>query len=138
MWIKSSPDSELIVKSEDRLVILRHPKFSQVVREMYVLGSVLLDPDKQVLTVGDHAVSLQRKPFQVFVFLVEHRDRMVTRKELLDEFWDGKEVYDQSLSKAVGSLRKALGESAASEYIETRWGLGYRYIGPFLNGPASE
>jgi DNA-binding winged helix-turn-helix (wHTH) protein/predicted Zn-dependent protease len=104
---------------------------------MYVLGPVLLHPEKQLLTVGDHAVSLQRKPFQVLVFLVENRHRMVTRKELLDQFWDGKEVYDQSLSKAVGTLRKALGEPAASDYIETRWGLGYRYIGPFLEGPAS-
>jgi DNA-binding winged helix-turn-helix (wHTH) protein/tetratricopeptide (TPR) repeat protein len=117
--------------------ILRSPNPIRAAREMYVLGSVLLHPDKQLLTVGDHAVSLQRKPFQVLVFLVENRHRMVTRKELLDQFWDGKEVYDQSLSKAVGTIRKALGEPAASDYIETRWGLGYRYIGPFLEGPAS-
>jgi len=104
---------------------------------MYLLGPVLLHPDKQVLTVGDRTVSLQRKPFQVLVFLVENRHRMVTRKELLDQFWDGKEVYDQSLSKAVGTVRKALGEPVASDYIETRWGLGYRYIGPFLDGPES-
>jgi DNA-binding winged helix-turn-helix (wHTH) protein/Tfp pilus assembly protein PilF len=124
------------MKRSGLLDILRFPKSIRSTREMYVLGSVLLHPDKQVLTVGDRAVSLQRKPFQVLVFLVENRHRMVTRKELLDQFWDGKEVYDQSLSKAVGTIRKALGEPSASDYIETRWGLGYRYIGPFLQGPS--
>ncbi len=99
---------------------------------MYVLGSVLLDPDKQLLTIEDRTIALQRKPFLVLLFLIENRHRMVNREELLKEFWDGQEVYDQSLSKAVGTIRKALGEPAASDYIETRWGLGYRYIGPFL------
>jgi DNA-binding winged helix-turn-helix (wHTH) protein/Tfp pilus assembly protein PilF len=125
------------MNSSSRPDILASPQSNQVNTGMYALGSVLLHRDKQLLTVGDRTVSLQRKPFQVLVFLVENRDRMVTRKELLDQFWDGKEVYDQSLSKAVGSIRKALGEPAASDYIETRWGLGYRYIGPFLEGPAS-
>ena len=60
---------------------------------------------------------------------------MVYREELLERFWDGKEVYDQSLSKAVGSIRKALGEPQGSEFIETRWGLGYRYVGPFQELP---
>ena len=34
---------------------------------------------------------------------------MILRKELLDRFWDGREVYEQSLSKAVGSIRRAFG-----------------------------
>jgi TolB-like protein/DNA-binding winged helix-turn-helix (wHTH) protein/Tfp pilus assembly protein PilF len=98
---------------------------------MFVLGSATLDPGKQLLTIGTRTVTLQRKPYQVLVCLIENRHRMVYRKELLERFWDGKEVYGQSLSKAVGSIRKALGEPEGSEFIETRWGLGYRYVGPF-------
>jgi TolB-like protein/DNA-binding winged helix-turn-helix (wHTH) protein len=98
---------------------------------MFVLGPAYLDPEKQLLTIGTRSVTLQRKPYQVFLWLIENRHRMVYREELLARFWDGKEVYDQSLSKAVGSIRKALGEPAGSELIETRWGLGYRYVGPF-------
>ncbi len=98
---------------------------------MFVLGSAYLDPDKQLLTIGARSVTLQRKPYQVLLCLIENRHRMVYRAELLERFWDGKEVYDQSLSKAVGSIRKALGEEEGSEFIETRWGLGYRYVGPF-------
>jgi TolB-like protein/DNA-binding winged helix-turn-helix (wHTH) protein/Tfp pilus assembly protein PilF len=104
---------------------------------MFALGSATLDPDKQLLTIGARSVTLQRKPFQVFLWLIENRHRMVYREELLERFWDGKEVYDQSLSKAIGSIRKALGEPQGSEFIETRWGLGYRYVGPFQEVPAS-
>src|SRR6202034_3755860 len=107
---------------------------------MFVLGSATLDPDKQLLTIGARSVALQRKPYQVFLCLLENRHRMVSREELLERFWDGKDVYDQSLSKAIGSIRKALGEPQGSEFIETRWGLGYRYVGPFQElpvGPAA-
>jgi tetratricopeptide (TPR) repeat protein len=103
---------------------------------MFVLGSATLDPGKQLLIIGTRTVTLQRKPYQVLLFLIENRHRMVYREELLQRFWDGKEVYDQSLSKAVGSIRKALGEPEGSEFIETRWGLGYRYVGPFQELPA--
>jgi len=101
---------------------------------MLLLGpSAQLDPEKQLLTIGERTVALQRKPYLVLQYLIENRHRMILRKELLDKFWDGKEVYDQSLSKAIGSIRKAFGEIRnGSMFIETRWGLGYRYVGPFL------
>jgi TolB-like protein/DNA-binding winged helix-turn-helix (wHTH) protein/Tfp pilus assembly protein PilF len=104
---------------------------------MFVLGSAYLDPDTQLLTIGARSVTLQRKPYQVLLCLIQNRHRMVYREELLEQFWEGKEVYDQSLSKAIGSIRKALGEEQDSEFIETRWGLGYRYVGPFQELPSN-
>ncbi|MFP5230301.1 MAG: winged helix-turn-helix domain-containing tetratricopeptide repeat protein [Acidobacteriota bacterium] len=98
---------------------------------MLFLGPATLDVQAQVITIGARQVVLQRKPYLVLLYLVEHRDRLVTRRELLDRFWEGKEVYDQSLSKAVGSIRRALGDAEGETFIETRWGLGYRYVGPF-------
>src|SRR5262249_56574095 len=62
---------------------------------------------------------------------VEHRDRVVTRTELLDRFWDGKDVYDDALRKTVASIRKALGDNGEHpRFIETHYGEGYRYVGP--------
>jgi len=85
---------------------------------------------------ASRAVALQRKQFLVLLYLIENRHRLILRKELLDQFWDGKDVYDQSLSKTVGSIRKAFGETGDScIFIETRWGIGYRYVGPFGESP---
>ena len=105
---------------------------------MYVLGSSYLDTEKQLLVTAERTVALQRKPYLVLLHLIENRHRMITREELLERFWEGQEVYDQSVSKAIGSIRRAFGETKeSSRYIETRWGGGYRYVGPF-DGEFSE
>lgn len=49
--------------------------------------------------------------------------------ELLDKFWDGREVYDETLTKCIGAIRKAL-DDQQERFIETRYGEGYRFIGP--------
>jgi DNA-binding winged helix-turn-helix (wHTH) protein/Tfp pilus assembly protein PilF len=101
------------------------------------LGPAQLHSANQTLTIGTRTVALQRKPFLVLQYLIENRDRMILRKELLDQFWDGQEVYDESLSKAIGTIRKAFGDVPGSpQFIETRWGQGYRYIGPCDESPA--
>jgi len=69
--------------------------------------------------------------------LIEHRDRLVTRQELLDLFWEGRDVYDLTLSRCVSSIRKALDDqSDRPRFIETRWSEGYRFIGPVEEEPA--
>jgi TolB-like protein/DNA-binding winged helix-turn-helix (wHTH) protein/Tfp pilus assembly protein PilF len=98
----------------------------------YVLGQYSLQPDKRLLCVGDKALRLTPGPFQVLVYLIENRDHVVPRDELLDHFWEGKDTYDESLRKCVGAIRKALNDGAENpRYVETHYGEGYRYIGPF-------
>src|SRR2546425_9558300 len=100
-------------------------------RKMYLLENYSLVPDEQLLSRSGHAIHLPKKPFQVLTYLVEHRDRFVSRAELLDRFWEGRDVYDDALRKCVGAIRKALDDqSEQPRFIETRWGVGYRYIGP--------
>ncbi len=99
-------------------------------RKTYVLGDFQLEPDKRLLSRAGEPVHLASRPFQVLLYLVENRDRCVTRAELLDLFWQGKDVYELTLTKCVGAIRKALGDSSDSpEFIETRYSEGYRYIG---------
>jgi len=100
-------------------------------RKRYLLNGYSLAPDEQLLSHNGQPVHLPKRPFQVLLFLVENRDRFVSRAELLDRFWDGKDVYDDALRKCVGAIRKALDEQPDhARFIETRWGVGYRYIGP--------
>jgi len=97
----------------------------------YLLGECVLDPDRRLVTCNGQPVRLPNKPFQVLLYLIEHRDRVVMRQELLDQFWDGKDVYDDTLRKSVGAIRKALGDRSESmRFIETRHREGYRYVGP--------
>jgi len=97
----------------------------------YLLGDRLLDAGRRLIISNGDIIHLANKPFQVLLYLIENRERVVTRQELLDQFWDGKDVYDDTLRKSVGAIRKALGDrSVGAIFIETRHREGYRYVGP--------
>ncbi len=96
----------------------------------YAFGEFDLETELQILRRGAAEIHLAKRPFDVLLFLIENRERIVSRDELLDKFWDGHDVYDDALRKCVGAIRKALDDTEKSpHFIETRRGSGYRFIG---------
>jgi len=75
-------------------------------------------------------VRLQQKPFQILERLIETPGEFVTREELAGVLWHDLHVlFDRSLNTAVNALRRALGDPGRNpRFIETRAGLGYRFI----------
>lgn len=74
-------------------------------------------------------VPLQRKPYQLLVYLVANRHRVVSRADLLRVVWQGVAVSDAAFASALRDLRRALGDSGrASWAIVTIPGFGYRFI----------
>lgn len=101
------------------------------VHKAYTLGDFLLEPDNHLLTRQGLPVPLTKKRFEVLVYLIEHRDRLVRRQELLDQFWDGSEVYEENLTKCISEIRKALADQKKPHrFIQTFPAIGYRFIGP--------
>jgi TolB-like protein/DNA-binding winged helix-turn-helix (wHTH) protein len=97
----------------------------------YLLGEFEIEPGNRRLLRDGEQIHLTKKPFGVLLYLIENRDRMVSRKELLDVFWDGHEVYEETLTKCVGAIRKAFGETKEQQqFIQTHWAEGYRFIYP--------
>ena len=85
-------------------------------------GRVELRPAERVLRVDGAAVALGARAFDVLLALVERRDRVVSKNELLDLAWPGLVVEENNLSVQVSALRKVLGPAA----IATVTGRGYR------------
>lgn len=80
-----------------------------------------------------HGVKLriQGHPFRLLLYLIEHRDRVVTREELQKQLWpdDTFVDFEDGLNSAVKKLRDTLGDDAAApRYIETLPRRGYRFI----------
>src|SRR5436190_24259342 len=93
----------------------------------YLLSEFVLEPDNRSLLRDSAAVPISRKRFQVLLFLIEHRHRVVTRKELLERFWEGREVYEENLTKCVSEIRKALDDQQKPHrFNETLPAVGYR------------
>ncbi len=96
---------------------------------IYRIGDFELDPDLFQLRRGTRLVKLEPKVFDVLRYLVERRDRVVTKDELLERVWSGTVVEEGGLARNISILRKALGEKPDQHtYIVTVPGKGYRFV----------
>jgi DNA-binding winged helix-turn-helix (wHTH) protein len=97
----------------------------------YQIAEFLIDTARYRISSGDAPIPAEPKVFDLLVYLVRHRDRVVTREELFREVWDGREVSDATLSNHVKSARKILGDSGElQKTILTSRGRGYQFIAP--------
>ncbi len=89
----------------------------------------LVDPDTWKLCKGGDEVHLEPIVLKLLIHLISHRDRLVTRQELMDTVWGDTVISESALSKAVARLRKALDDdSVAPRYLQTVHSQGYRFI----------
>jgi DNA-binding winged helix-turn-helix (wHTH) protein/TolB-like protein/Tfp pilus assembly protein PilF len=109
-------------------------------RRHYAFAGFRLDLQTRVLLGPDGApVVLTAKAFDVLAHLLEHRDRVVDKGELLDAVWRGRVVEENSLTQAVSMLRRALGAEAGDHrYIVTVPGRGYRFVADVDAGPEED
>lgn len=86
---------------------------------------------RRLLIAGGAPVPLTSKAFDTLVVLIENRDRVVTKDELLRSVWPDVEVEEGNLTQQIFLLRKALGETAQQpRHIATIPGHGYRFTAP--------
>jgi DNA-binding winged helix-turn-helix (wHTH) protein/predicted ATPase len=90
-----------------------------------------LDPATACVWRGEQAVALPPKVFAVLHYLVTHPDRLIPKDELLDAVWPATAVSDAVVRVAIGTLRKALGDTRRpSRVIATVPRRGYRFLAP--------
>jgi DNA-binding winged helix-turn-helix (wHTH) protein/TolB-like protein/tetratricopeptide (TPR) repeat protein len=97
------------------------------------IGDYVVDTARYRISLGDVPVAVEPKVFDLLVQLISHRDRVLTREELFQAVWDGREVSDATLSNHVASARKALGDSGELQRtIQTVRGRGYQFVAPVI------
>jgi DNA-binding winged helix-turn-helix (wHTH) protein len=96
----------------------------------FEFGPFCLDEPGRTLWFSDREVPLQPRVFDLLVFLIHNRDRVVSKDELLDTLWPGVTVTDNSLQRAVSSLRSVLREGGLEGAIRNFSRNGYRFVGP--------
>lgn len=87
-----------------------------------------LDADKRLLFRSGQAVAILPKAFDTLLFLVRHRERVVTKDEVMKAVWPSTFVEEANLTQNVSVIRKTLGERAGEHrYVITIPGRGYRF-----------
>jgi len=78
---------------------------------------------------GGSTVPVEPQVFEVLAYLVEHRDRLVPKTELLDEVWGDRFVSESALTSRIKAARRAVGDNGRDQrVIRTVHGRGYRFV----------
>ena len=103
---------------------------SRKVLLVYAFDGCCLDPARFELRRGRRAGARRATGFDVLAYLLVHRDRVVTKTELLDAVWGDRFVSDSTLTSRVKAARRAIGDDGARQrLIATVHGVGYRFVG---------
>jgi len=97
--------------------------------ETLVSDGFCVRPQARELDVGGVLVSIERRAFDVLVYLMRNADRVVDKDELLREVWGGRPVSESTIAQAVRRIRSVL-EGESQEVITTVYGVGYRFVAP--------
>ena len=93
----------------------------------FEFGPFRLDEPGRVLRLAEREIALQPRVFDLLAYLIGNRQRVVSKDELLDALWPGVTVTDNSLQRAVSTLRNALREGGMEDAVRNYPRAGYRF-----------
>jgi TolB-like protein len=96
---------------------------------IHAFESYRLDTDKRELRCGDRLASVEPQVFALLQLLIENRDRVVGKEEIIERIWDGRVVSESAVASRVKSARRAIGDSGeAQRLIRTVHKQGFRFV----------
>ena len=98
---------------------------------MIRFGPFQIDPRTWTLARDGQSIDLSPRLVEILGHLATRGGAIVTKDELLERFWPGVNISDNTLTRAVADIRKMLADSAAAPtYLQTIPRQGYRFVGP--------
>lgn len=95
----------------------------------YQFNDFTLDPEKFELKQRGSLVAVEPQVFELLRLLLENRDRVVSKDEIIEKVWGGRFVSDASVSSRIKSARQAVGDDGTSQTcIRTIYGKGFRFV----------
>src|SRR5882762_6923571 len=109
------------------LIISRGPAGG---RMQLAFGDYVLDSGRRELRRGSVPVALEPQVFDLLLYLVQNRDHVVTKDDLIATVWKGRIVSDSTLTTRINAARRAVGDSGeAQALIKTYARKGIRFVG---------
>jgi len=129
LWQSSSPNArDALVKP--RTFLVNEPTLGRRAEWTLKFGRREVCTARREVLVDGALRPLQPRPFDVLVYLIENRGRVVSTDELLDAIWKDEIVQPGSLAAAIMRVRKALldNDPDSGPIIRTHQRVGYRFI----------
>lgn len=102
----------------------------------YFFDEFSLDTDIRELRRGREVIALEPQVFDLLVLLIENRDRVVSKDDLIASIWQRRAVSDSTLTSRINAARKAIGDSGEQQrLIRTIARKGLRFVGELHETP---
>jgi TolB-like protein len=93
-------------------------------------GDCLLDPDRRELKRASDVISVGPQVFDLLMFLVENRARVVSKDDLLEGVWGGRIISESTITSHINAARTAIGDSGHEQkFIRTVARKGFHFVG---------
>jgi TolB-like protein/Tfp pilus assembly protein PilF len=100
------------------------------VKVPFLFEDYCLDADRRELKRGSELIPVGPKVFDLLLFLVQNRQQVVTRDDLLQAVWEGRIVSESTLTSHINAVRKAVGDTGKEQrLIRTVARRGLRFVG---------
>jgi TolB-like protein len=97
---------------------------------LYLFEDYALDTDRRELRRGAALLSMEPQVFDLLVFLVSNRDRVLSKDDLLASVWGGRIVSESTLASRINAARRIIGDNGEQQrLIRTIIGKGVRFVG---------
>jgi DNA-binding winged helix-turn-helix (wHTH) protein len=101
----------------------------------FQFGGYSVDVDRRELRRGTELIDIGPQVFDLLVYLIRNRDRVVSKDDLLDAVWEGRIVSESTLTSRINAVRHAIGDTGANQtLIKTIARKGFRFIGEVEEG----
>ena len=105
----------------------------------FLFEDYLLDLDRRELTRGSRPIAIGPQVFDLLVHLVENREHVVSKDDLLDAVWGGRIVSESTLTSHINAVRKAIGDNGEEQrLLRTVARKGFRFVGEIRQADAPD
>ena len=106
---------------------------------LFSFENFALDCERRELRAHGAIVPVEPQVFDLLVYLIENRDRVVSKDDLIASVWSGRIVSDSTLDSRINAVRKALGDSGGrQQFVRTIARKGFRFVGEVNTAPKSD
>lgn len=105
---------------------------------MYLFDDYTLHTELYELRYAGTPCPIEPQVLDILLYLIQHRDRVVTREELLEHVWPERFISEATLDHRIMEARQAIGDSGQRQCrIKTLRGRGYRFVASVEERPAA-
>lgn len=108
--------------------VLRRRQFDG--EKQIVLGELVVIPERREVLIDNNSLNLTRKEFDLLIYLVNNKERVVTKESIAEHIWGDHADSFGSLDfvySQIKNLRKKMIDGGSKDYIKTVYGIGYKF-----------